>query len=66
MMTHTTSLTQARLRARVWYEYVPSALNIADDPSRSDFAYAVMAIAHGICEPFVRFSMSLPENLALW
>ena len=66
MMTHTTSLTQARLRARVWYEYVPSALNIADDPSRQDFSYTVMAVAHGITDPFLKFEMEIPETLGLW
>ena len=66
MMTHTISLTQARLRARVWYEYVPSALNIADDPSRGDLAYTVEATAHGILAPFVEFDMQIPTSLGLW
>ena len=63
MMTHTTSLTQARLRARVWYEYVPSKLNIADDPSRGDFAFLAEACAHGLLAPFHHFHMHIPQCL---
>ena len=66
MMTHTTSLLQARLRARVWYEYVPSALNISDDPSRGDFAYLVMACAHGLYSPWSHFEITIPKTLGLW
>ena len=38
-MAHSTALLQARLRAKVWYEYVASAANIADLPSRGDFSF---------------------------
>ena len=38
-MSHSTALLQARLRAKVWYEYVSSAANISDLPSRGDFSY---------------------------
>ena len=38
-MAHTAALTQARLGARVWYDYVASAANIGDKPSRGDFSY---------------------------
>ena len=38
-MAHSTALLQAQLRTAVWYEYVPSAANIADLPSRGDFSY---------------------------
>ena len=38
-MTHTTALMQARLRCRVWYDYVASKANIADLPSRNEPAY---------------------------
>ena len=38
-MAHTTALLQSQLRAGVWYEYVHSAANIGDLPSRGDFSY---------------------------
>ena len=38
-MAHSTALMQARLSCRVWYEYVASDANVADLPSRGDFAY---------------------------
>ena len=66
MMTHTASLAQARLRARVWYEYVPSELNISDDPSRGDFSFVVDSVLHGFFAPFDWFEMKIPEKLGLW
>ena len=38
-LTHHTALRHAALRCRVWYEYVASAANVADLPSRGDFSY---------------------------
>ena len=38
-MAHSLALLQSRLRANVWYEYVASAANIGDLPSRGDFSY---------------------------
>ena len=38
-MAHSTALRQSRLGANVWYEYVASAANIGDMPSRGDFSY---------------------------
>ena len=38
-MAHTTALLQAKLGARTWYEFVASAANVADLPSRGDFSY---------------------------
>ena len=40
-LTHLTSLRQAQLRCRVWYEYVASKANPGDAPSRGDFSYVV-------------------------
>ena len=67
-MAHTISLTQARIRARVWYEFVPSELNIADLPSRGDFSYttAYPLIHHNIGARFVWFESLIPESLGLW
>ena len=64
-MAHTAALTQARLGARVWYEYVASKANIGDLPSRGDFSYTrrLRACAGGMAMParFVWFKSILPS-----
>ena len=47
-LTHLTSLRQAQLRCRVWYEYVASKANPGDAPSRGDFSYLVDWEMYGI------------------
>ena len=39
-IAHLTALRQQEMRTRAWYEWVPSAENLADLPSRGDLAGA--------------------------
>ena len=66
-LTHLASLCQARLRCRVWYEYVASKANPADAPSRGDYSYTVAWAITGVAEPFLWFVSTFSiEDLGLW
>ena len=64
-IAHSTAKAQARLGVRVWYEYVASAANIGDMPSRGDYAYTrrLMAPIGGLSRHVscVWFELKIPH-----
>ena len=60
-MTHSTALQQARLGARVWYDYVASAANIADLPSRDDPSYVPILRRLRPLAPIFWFGSQIPD-----
>ena len=59
-MTHTTAIRQARLRCKVWYDYVTSAANIADLPSRADESYVPLLRRLRPFAPIIWFDSRIP------
>ena len=60
-MTHTTAMRQARLRCRVWYDYVTSKANVADLPSRADNSYIQLLRQLRPLAPIIHFDSYVPE-----
>ena len=66
-LTHLTSLQQAALRCRVWYEYVASKANPADAPSRGDFSFVAEWDCLCFDRPFVWFESTFNVgDVGLW
>ena len=66
-----TALQLARIKARAWYEWVESAANIADLPSRGDLSFSrELRDANGHCRPStwvpMFFSPALEARRSAW
>ena len=63
-MSHDTASTQRRMRARFFYEYVESAANIADLPSRGEAVRAARMLRSRFQLPVWYRPMKLPRLTA--